>query len=246
MYGAYVAVCYGYLFASSLFLFFHSFRTDISEDSAEYRELASYTLIPTLLAAVDALIPHTTITALAYLLLLVNLFFVLQKKQISIDALTGLNNRKRMHEYFDKKAENAKQKPFYLFMMDVDDFKLINDNYGHTEGDEALKLLSGALKASASKCGGFIARYGGDEFTYIMDKGTARPEEFIAILRREIAQRGEGKEYDINISVGYTLCCSRGAAPKAVIKEADRMLYEAKSKKKSRRIRTGEPEQERS
>ncbi len=55
----------------------------------------------------------------------------------------------------------------YLLMMDADGFKQINDRYGHVEGDHALQVVATALKDVCSASGGFIARYGGDEFVVL-------------------------------------------------------------------------------
>mgnify|MGYP002737656633 CR=1 FL=1 len=63
----------------------------------------------------------------------------------------------------------------YLLMMDADGFKQINDRYGHVEGDHALQVISAALKEVCSASGGFIARYGGDEFV-VLQKATAEQD----------------------------------------------------------------------
>ena len=61
----------------------------------------------------------------------------------------------------------------YLLMMDADGFKQINDHHGHVEGDHALQVISTVLKDVCSASGGFIARYGGDEFV-VLQKGSSR------------------------------------------------------------------------
>ena len=62
----------------------------------------------------------------------------------------------------------------YLLMMDADGFKQINDRYGHVEGDHALQVISAALKEVCSASGGFIARYGGDEFVVLQKAAAER------------------------------------------------------------------------
>ena len=93
------------------------------------------------------------------------LYIIYQEQLISTDPLTGLNNRNRFETYMMSLFSNVDQaEDVYLLMMDADGFKQINDRYGHVEGDHALQVISATLKEVCSASGGFIARYGGDEF----------------------------------------------------------------------------------
>lgn len=101
------------------------------------------------------------------------LYIICQEQLISTDPLTGLNNRNRFETYMLSLFSNVDQaEDVYLLMMDADGFKQINDRYGHVEGDHALQVISAALKEVCSASGGFIARYGGDEFV-VLQKAAA-------------------------------------------------------------------------
>ena len=96
------------------------------------------------------------------------LYIIYQEQLISTDPLTGLNNRNRFETYMLSLFSNVDQaEDVYLLMMDADGFKQINDRYGHVEGDHALQVVATALKDVCSASGGFIARYGGDEFVVL-------------------------------------------------------------------------------
>ena len=85
--------------------------------------------------------------------------------QIYNDALTGLNNRRRLDQFLEEHLEiSSKDRPVSLLLMDVNGFKKINDKFGHIEGDAVLKMVGTVLKLAAADFDAFAARYGGDEF----------------------------------------------------------------------------------
>ena len=157
--------------------------------------------------------------------------------QISVDPLTRLNNRNQLHHYLSQDAAHrANGLREYVVMVDANDFKQINDSYGHAEGDRALVLIAGALKAAIRilKEAPFLARYGGDEFILIVR--TADDTELSA-LRREIRRRlreaceKESTPYALSVAVGFD---ELGADEPftACQQRADRKLYADKSREK--------------
>ena len=109
-------------------------------------------------------------------------------------------------------------------MIDVNDFKQINDKFGHIAGDRALQFVADALRNVADKRRGFCARYGGDEFVLIIndaaDIQTAIQNEVNALIEASadpIAQ--------ITISAGYTECSSDDLTAPQLIAKADEQLY---------------------
>ncbi len=104
------------------------------------------------------------------------LYIICQEQLISTDPLTGLNNRNRFETYMLSLFSGTDQvNGVYLLMMDADGFKQINDRYGHVEGDHALQVVSATLKEVCLASGGFIARYGGDEFV-VLQKAAAEQD----------------------------------------------------------------------
>lgn len=149
--------------------------------------------------------------------------------QVSMDWLTQVNNRQNLMAYLGHKLHNHHD-DLYLMMLDVDRFKTINDEYGHVEGDIALTTVAGAIKRS---CGAvlprpYIARYGGDEFTVVLE---AKSEEDVQELRKQIMESvkksSEDRPYDLGISVGIAKY-RKGQEAKELINEADEKLYEIK------------------
>jgi diguanylate cyclase (GGDEF)-like protein len=94
------------------------------------------------------------------------------------DSLTGLFNRRGVEKILTRRI--AEHRPFSFVMVDLDDFKSVNDLYGHLAGDDLLKQFAAELRLSA-RSGDVLARWGGDEFVLILDCG---PSEASALLRR--------------------------------------------------------------
>lgn len=163
-------------------------------------------------------------------------YFYFQEQLISTDALTNLNNRSRMVKHLSARMQNAdKEKPLYLFIVDLDNFKFINDRFGHIEGDHALVDAATILKTVAAKNDCFLARYGGDEFILMTD--FANEQEAIA-LKQEIAEafrafnETHDLPYELEASIGYAHKTDDIEYIPDFIRAADTSLYEAKSLRK--------------
>ncbi len=97
------------------------------------------------------------------------LYLNIQVDLLNADYLTGVFNRRQLEGYlFDKIKNGVAKEPFSAILIDLDDFKIINDRYGHHIGDEALKDTVSILRKSLRQRD-FIARFGGDEFIIVMD-----------------------------------------------------------------------------
>ena len=96
-------------------------------------------------------------------------FLRFQNLEMLVDPLTGLGNRRRMQLYIDKLSRKRKGE-FSAIVFDIDDFKDINDLYGHIYGDRILVIISKILEKSAGNKKITFIRYGGDEFIVITPK----------------------------------------------------------------------------
>ncbi len=97
-------------------------------------------------------------------------------EQAATDVLTGLANRRRFDEALATECQRLSRTraTLALIMIDVDHFKLFNDKYGHVGGDDCLRALADALRASMSRAPDLAARYGGEEFACILPETTLR------------------------------------------------------------------------
>ena len=176
-----------------------------------------------------------TLSCISFVIMFINI----QNKHALTDALTGVYNRGAFTEYLAESVHSkSKGEKLYLVMMDINRFKLINDTFGHTVGDDALKatskMLMNVVKQSGE--GDFLARYGGDEFSLICyRRNKDEMEEFIQLIKSESKslQSELGLEMPVTISIG---CAEYHDylydTEEAFIEEADRRMY--KDKEKSR------------
>lgn len=161
-------------------------------------------------------------------------FINVQNKQISIDALTGINNRRQLTLYVDSELSALSKKgELYYLIMDVDKFKSINDTYGHLEGDNALVKIASMLNSLCEKQNDFVARYGGDEFVIVCRRHS---EAEVESLKQEILS-AVSKLNDEG-TLPYTLSLSVGSAKfdtsksnDEIFAEADKKLYSIKSER---------------
>ncbi|MFA9377195.1 MAG: diguanylate cyclase domain-containing protein [Lachnotalea sp.] len=149
------------------------------------------------------------------------------KQLAKVDTLTNMYNRRGFNESIENilKVDNS-YTPFYVFVLDIDCFKNINDSYGHLFGDKIIKLV-GQISYDRIPSNGMIARWGGDEFTGYL-YGTE--EEVIKIVERIFESVREDKllsQYKVTISLGLT-CSQIVDTVDTVLLRADRALYEAK------------------
>ncbi|RNC29163.1 MAG: Cyclic di-GMP phosphodiesterase Gmr [Candidatus Dichloromethanomonas elyunquensis] len=149
------------------------------------------------------------------------------------DSLTGLPNRVTFHNFLDDVLNDSKDsnKQFALFFIDIDRFKFINDNFGHTIGDELLIKISKRIKFHLGNMD-LVCRYGGDEFAIIINH-VDNQEMVFEKAEKLIKSCAEifymqGKELYISISMGIALFPTHGKNPDSLIKHADLAMYSAK------------------
>ncbi len=171
------------------------------------------------------------------------LWFYIQHMQtlISVDELTRLNNRGQINRYISqvRPRENV---TISVMMIDVDNFKHINDTFGHAEGDRALMLVSEGLKQTCGqiKAPIFIGRYGGDEFTLIIqDPGESNnyPAQVTKILRALLKDKEKQHQlpYPLDVSIGYDHLRDKNDTLKECLIRADNSLYKDKKARKAGR-----------
>jgi len=136
---------------------------------------------------------------LAALLLYTYLFIIL--KENKIDSLTGLDNRYSFFEYFSRISRAKTGESWKVLMVDLNNFKMINEVYGHLEGDTTLRNVAKIIKTCIRKVD-FAARYGGDEFV-VVSKDITDMDILIAKIEDELGRFNENSEKPYNIEVDY-------------------------------------------
>jgi len=199
---------------------------------AWYGTFVAYAVIPACASIIDFFVPNTPVIAVGTLTAILFVFSNLQEARIFNDSLTGLNNRRRADLYLtDKIAHVGKTGAVYVYVLDINLFKQINDTRGHIEGDHALQVVANGLRDVAGKSKGFVARWGGDEFVLVVDANAAlSPDEVLAIIDKRMAQACKDADlpYSLTVSTGYAVCTSSTEDPDNLIMRADQMLYERK------------------
>jgi diguanylate cyclase (GGDEF)-like protein len=158
------------------------------------------------------------------------------KHQSRTDALTLLGNRR----LFDDKlpalfaAARASNSPLSLLVLDIDNFKTFNDRHGHAQGDEAVRLVGGALRRYARKPV-LACRFGGDEFCVLLPGANAQAAAAIAERLRVSVQAARSDERAITISVGFaSQTGDEFSGPEKLFEAADAALYAAKEAGRNR------------
>lgn len=166
------------------------------------------------------------------------LFIAVNEQQISKDKLTQVNNRHNLMGFLNSKIVNHTEK-LYLMMLDIDDFKQINDTWGHLEGDHALVCTASVLKRACMnfKKRPYIARYGGDEFIVVLEGNDQDIQELCNRIHAMLkGEEQKNRRYALSLSIGISEC-REGMDPKNLIAEADEALYREKKKEKREQMR---------
>lgn len=167
----------------------------------------------------------------------------------TVDALTGIANRRRFDEALYKEWRRAmrRQYPITLLMCDIDFFKQYNDAQGHQAGDECIRSVARAIEDTLKRPGDLVARYGGEEFAAILPDTDFDGAQMVAeSVRSAVAELGipHGRSSvasRVTLSVGAASMVPRRGAPASgeeLIEVADKALYAAKSAGRNRIVVT--------
>jgi two-component system cell cycle response regulator len=159
---------------------------------------------------------------------------VVQSMEMAVtDPLTGLNNRRYMMGQLDALFEECKSgsEAISLLMLDIDQFKRVNDTWGHARGDQVLKEVAGRI-AACVRTMDLPCRYGGDEFVVVMPathlSDAAAVAERIRCAVSASPVMVEGQDIRVSVSVGVSTNEGEEDRPESLLRRADEALYEAK------------------
>lgn len=157
------------------------------------------------------------------------------EKLLRTDELTGISNRRAFNEFFEKIYSLARRhaSPLSLVIIDLDDFKIINDTYGHKAGDQVLKAV-GKLLAATIRQEDIAARIGGDEFTVLLpETGINEANEFVSRVNLKLEELSLDEiPYKLSASFGVAELNQKETMDE-FFRRADKNLYIAKNSNKN-------------
>lgn len=156
--------------------------------------------------------------------------------QASHDDLTGLFNRRAITEKLNQKIINNDTCSEICLLIDIDDFKWINDQFGHASGDEVIVRFANLCKKTVGESG-IVGRWGGEEFIIFLSNHSLQQAKTIAttILKKcelEIYQFS-GHNYIVTVSIGISQCEATSCNIESLIQTADKNMYQAKQQGKN-------------
>ena len=155
------------------------------------------------------------------------------REQVIVDSLTGLHNRRFLDEMLPIEFSRARREgqPLSVVMLDIDNFKQLNDKHGHEAGDQVLKCIASTLRG-AVRASDLVFRYGGEEFTLVIPDADARSAaqkmRSICATIRESAIGYRGARLTFTLSAGVAEMPATGGTPEGLLRAADAALYRAK------------------
>lgn len=228
-------IVFGYMLATSVWILYKRQKEMLASVRREYIILAGFIIPPGIGAAIQ--MGHYGISLIwpCCALSLLNLFLNKSQDEISIDALTGLNNRGALDKFLLEHVNEESNSRLTLMIMDVDKFKLINDDLGHDMGDVALREIAEIIRQTYGRDENFIARYGGDEFIVVIQQvnDPRMIDNYVKSLRSNLDSFNKTGTFPmkLSISLGIAYYPKEGiSTPEDLLKAADEQMYEEKQR----------------
>lgn len=147
------------------------------------------------------------------------------------DPLTNVYNRRTIDKAFEKQAVICKDegKKLAVVLIDLDEFKDVNDKFGHQKGDELLRYVADVIKKNAKK-GDIIVRWGGDEFVHIVPNIEAGfRSNYVKMLKKELAHTNIDSISSVGASIGISIYPDEGESFEVLVQQADVSMYKMKA-----------------
>ncbi len=168
------------------------------------------------------------------------------EKMVSIDRLTRVHNRNdyELQVPLEIERANRNKMSFAFLIIDIDDFKKVNDGYGHDVGDRVLRLVAQTVRKSLRKID-LLFRYGGEEFVVLLpgagsDSARRTAERIRGVVARVEHTAEDGRKVKVTISVGGCIYPEHAQNESQLFRAADKALYAAKEEGKNRVLFSGD------
>lgn len=225
-------VLLSYLSSVSLLAFFKAQKEPLVDQQKELRTIAFFAIPPLIGGVLQTIFYGMSFVwpsaVLSSLLILLNK----EARAMSRDSLTGLNNRNTIDRYLAS-FNNSQHAEVTLILIDINDFKEINDEHGHITGDLALVEMANILRKTFNKTSAFIGRFGGDEFVIIMPTNDeVLAQATIHKIKNNIEQYNQNNNhpFHLSISAGYGLSSPEINNQLELLNVADENMYQDKEK----------------
>ncbi len=229
------AVAWGYLITASIKVLARMKKTDSKAEKDRLRPLFDFIILPAAASVCQMLSYGVSGMQCGVAISIVLILAREMNERIQKDALTGLNNRGALSAYVRELFEKGPQE-LRVFMLDIDDFKAINDRHGHREGDRAIRFVADTLKDVCGNSGKslFLCRYGGDEFVIVgKDVSQREADDILSEIGRRINMANEEIfSSRLGVSMGEVSGrCSSVEDAERLLETADMKMYGAKQSK---------------
>ncbi|MGN1022056.1 MAG: GGDEF domain-containing protein [Lachnospiraceae bacterium] len=233
-------VCFAYSFVSTVRSLRDAFRKENYADRTDYLNYALFPVLPVLAGLFQYFIPNIPALCPILSILSIIIYINAMDQLIFTDPLTGLQNRRSLlHDMMTKMKTKREGESFFFVMIDLNDFKSINDRHGHNAGDQALTILADAMSKMADKNrkNMILGRYGGDEFAVaITAKSLQEVETYLNQVRSEVSVLSSERALPCEISFSAGVAMWNGTDdPGKLIARADQDMYHLKAEYKKRR-----------
>lgn len=197
---------YTYVFITCLRAFIGLFNKEKKAQRKMLLMLALFPVAPAGAGILQFVWPQLPLACMALSIATLLLYLNWMDEMVSIDPLTRLNNRKQFAFHYEHMQKSGDTDSMYLFLIDANKFKSINDTYGHIQGDQALIRISEALRSACRRLQkrANIARFGGDEFVILAS--VDNPEDLEKKIHKSLEDmnRRNPVPYELTVSIGVT------------------------------------------
>lgn len=226
-------ICLGFYACSVIIVFVEAKKRKGMFKDKTFKYILLFPVSPLIGLALQATVYGVSIVYISVMFSYMIIFINVQNEQIYTDQATGLYNRGYLANYISEKTNSIKKSgKLSLMLIDLDYFKKLNDTFGHTAGDQALKDVSNILLSSLNRQIDCVSRYGGDEFVVVIRRDTE--EEILKAVKniengiKEFNESGK-REYKIACSIGYIICDKSDTITlDSLLKKADENMYSVK------------------
>jgi len=227
---------YFYVVFSAYRAISYSIKVNDYREKRKFRILATYPIVPAICGIIQYFVWRLPIACSGLTLSILIMYLSSMNDVISDDSLTGILNRTQFYRKAKRLIDSSSEDDIYLIMLDLDKFKIINDTYGHIEGDNALITATNCFKdaITTQKSKAILSRYGGDEFVILISTNNDDEiNKIIEIINNNLdeANNISNKEYKIGISYGISKRSNEVRTLRDLISKADGELYKMKKEK---------------